>query len=83
MRMETLSFLYRLLSATSPQAFHPHVSVLLPPVIQAVGDNFYKITSEALLVTQQMVKVMRPFGEIPPITYSKLFEVILSSKNIY
>jgi cullin-associated NEDD8-dissociated protein 1 len=27
-----------------------------------VGDPFYKITSEALLVTQQLVKVIRPLG---------------------
>ena len=29
----------------------------------AVSDPFYKITSEALLVTQQLVKVMRPLGK--------------------
>ena len=33
------------------------------PVVAAVGDPFYKITSEALLVTQQLVKVIRPLGE--------------------
>ena len=32
------------------------------PVVSAVGDPFYKITSEALLVTQQLVKVIRPVG---------------------
>ena len=32
-------------------------------IVAAVGDQFYKITSEALLVTQQLVKVMRPLGE--------------------
>ncbi|CAG0913840.1 unnamed protein product [Notodromas monacha] len=63
MRMETLSFLYRLLSSVHPSAFHAHIAVLLPPVITAVGDSFYKITSEALLVTQQLVKIMRPLDE--------------------
>jgi len=38
-------------------AFHPHVPALVPPVVACVGDPFYKITSEALLVTQQLVKV--------------------------
>ena len=33
------------------------------PIVAAVSDPFYKITSEALLVTQQLVKVMRPLGK--------------------
>nr|XP_046241015.1 cullin-associated NEDD8-dissociated protein 2 isoform X3 [Scatophagus argus] len=37
--------------------------VLLPPVMSCVEDSFYKITSEALLVTQQLVRVLRPQGE--------------------
>ncbi|XP_048590232.1 cullin-associated NEDD8-dissociated protein 1 [Nematostella vectensis] len=60
MKIDTLAFLGSILSQHSPQVFHPHVQVLLPPVVQAVGDPFYKITSEALLVTQQLVKVIRP-----------------------
>jgi hypothetical protein len=34
---------------------------LFQPVIVSVGDSFYKITSEALLVMQELVKVIRPF----------------------
>nr|XP_040059898.1 cullin-associated NEDD8-dissociated protein 2 isoform X2 [Gasterosteus aculeatus aculeatus] len=33
--------------------------VLLPPVVACVEDSFYKITSEALLVAQQLVRVMK------------------------
>ena len=33
-------------------------------IVAAVGDQFYKITSEALLVTQHLVKAMRPLGKI-------------------
>jgi len=40
------------------------MAVLVPPVITAVGDGFYKITAEALLVLQQLVKVIRPLGEL-------------------
>lgn len=36
--------------------------VLLPPVVACVEDSFYKITSEALLVTQQLIRVIRPQG---------------------
>lgn len=38
------------------------LQVLLPPVVACVEDTFYKITSEALLVVQHLVKVMRPQG---------------------
>ena len=38
------------------------VSLLFQPVVAAVGDPFYKITSEALLVCQQLVIVIRPLG---------------------
>ena len=37
-------------------------SLILQPVVTAVSDPFYKITSEALMVTQQLVKVIRPHG---------------------
>ncbi|KAI4800216.1 hypothetical protein KUCAC02_013397 [Chaenocephalus aceratus] len=45
-----------------PEAFQPHMQVLLPPVVSCVEDSFYKITSEALLVVLQLVRVMRPQG---------------------
>jgi len=36
--------------------------VCFQPVVAAVGDPFYKITSEALLVCQQLAIVIRPLG---------------------
>nr|XP_055072782.1 cullin-associated NEDD8-dissociated protein 2 [Misgurnus anguillicaudatus] len=60
MKIDALSFLNVLLSSHNPEVFHPHVSVILPPVVHCVEDPFYKITSEALQVTQQIVKIMRP-----------------------
>lgn len=60
MRVDALSFLHVLLLSHPPQAFQPHLQVLLPPVVACMEDSFYKITSEALLVTQQLVQVMRP-----------------------
>ena len=58
MKIDTLSFLHTLLVHTSPPSvFHPHIPTLVPPIETAVDDPFYKITSEALLVTQQLVKV--------------------------
>ncbi|KXJ17178.1 Cullin-associated NEDD8-dissociated protein 1 [Exaiptasia diaphana] len=63
MKIDTLAFLGCILAQHPPYVFHPHIPVLLPPVVHAVGDQFYKITSEALLVTQQLVKVIRPLGK--------------------
>nr|XP_046241014.1 cullin-associated NEDD8-dissociated protein 2 isoform X2 [Scatophagus argus] len=63
MRIDALSFFHVLLLSHPPQAFQPHMQVLLPPVMSCVEDSFYKITSEALLVTQQLVRVLRPQGE--------------------
>ncbi|XP_052763076.1 cullin-associated NEDD8-dissociated protein 1-like [Mya arenaria] len=60
MKIDTLAFLNCILSNHNPVVFHPFVKVILPPIVHAVGDPFYKITSEALLVTQQLVKVIRP-----------------------
>ncbi|KAK1189026.1 CAND1 protein, partial [Pygoscelis papua] len=63
MRIDTLSFLHVLLCNHQPEVFHPHIKSLLPPVMTCIGDPFYKITSEALLVTQQLVKVIRPLDK--------------------
>jgi len=66
MKIDTLSFLNTLLVHTSPPSvFHPHVPTLVPPIQLAVDDPFYKITSEALLVSQQLVKVIRPLDQQP------------------
>ncbi|ESO96201.1 hypothetical protein LOTGIDRAFT_202232, partial [Lottia gigantea] len=60
MKIDTLSFVNCILTHHPPTVFHSHINVLVPPIVHAVGDPFYKITSEALLVTQQLVKVLRP-----------------------
>jgi len=38
--------------------------VLLPSIIAAVEDPFYKIASEALLVLECLVKVLRPMDQV-------------------
>ncbi|CAH1272693.1 CAND1 [Branchiostoma lanceolatum] len=60
MKIDTLAFLNCLLTHHPPQVFHPHIPIQVPLVVHAVADPFYKITSEALLVTQNIVKVIRP-----------------------
>ncbi|XP_053976488.1 cullin-associated NEDD8-dissociated protein 1 isoform X2 [Hylaeus anthracinus] len=60
MKIDTLAFVHTLLVTHQPEVFHAHMAVLAPPIIAAVGDPFYKITAEALLVLQQLVQVIRP-----------------------
>lgn len=70
MKIDTLAFVHCLLTSHPPEVFHNHMTVLVPPVITAVGDSFYKITAEALLVLQQLVKVIRPLGNFKLHIYS-------------
>jgi len=72
MKIDTLTFVYCLLTSHPPEVFQSHMAVLVPPVITAVGDGFYKITAEALLVLQQLVKVIRPLGELQSSVRHKL-----------
>lgn len=65
MKIDTLAFIQVLLSGHEPRVFHPHASLLVPAVISAVADPFYKISSEALLVLQLLVKVLRPLDTHP------------------
>ena len=52
MKIDTLSFIQCLLTHHHPTVFHPHAQVLVPAIISAVSDSFYKISSEALVVLQ-------------------------------
>ena len=57
LRESFLGIFQALLSGHHPTVFHPHAAVLVPAVIAAVSDTFYKISSEALVVLQLLVKV--------------------------
>lgn len=41
----------------------------MPAVVNSVSDSFYKIMSEALLVAQQLVKVIRPIEPLQPLNH--------------
>ncbi|XP_028907826.1 cullin-associated NEDD8-dissociated protein 1-like [Ornithorhynchus anatinus] len=62
MRFDTLFFFHTLLTTHPCEAFQPHIAALLPSVMVCLGDPLNKISSEALLVTQQLVMVLRPLG---------------------
>ncbi|KAJ6648464.1 Cullin-associated NEDD8-dissociated protein 1 [Pseudolycoriella hygida] len=60
MKIDALGFVCYILQSHNPQIFHPYIKILVPLVVNAVFDPFYKISTEALLVLQHLVKVIRP-----------------------
>merc|ERR1719232_1448318 len=78
MKIDTLSFIQCLLAGHHPTVFHPHAPVLVPAIINAVSDSFYKISSEALVVLQLLVKVLRPLDSSPT-----TFDFTLYTNKIY
>jgi hypothetical protein len=50
---------YCILSSHPVDVLQPHVETLLPALLTCAGDNFYKVTSEALSALQVLVKVVR------------------------
>lgn len=60
MKIDVLVFIQELLKTHQPPTFYQQVHVLLPAVITAMNDSFYKIASEALALLSQLVCVIRP-----------------------
>lgn len=58
-RTNTLSFVYCIMSSHPIEIVQPHVEVLLPALLTCAGDNFYKVTAEALQALQVLIKVVR------------------------
>ena len=58
-RTNTLSFVYCILVSHPIEVVQPHVEALLPALLQCANDTFYKVTSEALLALQQLIKIVR------------------------
>lgn len=60
LKIDVLDFLRILFVTHQPEVFHKYLNRLVPPVNSAARDKFYKITSEALVVAVELVKVIRP-----------------------
>ncbi|KAF9289311.1 Cullin-associated NEDD8-dissociated protein 1 [Mortierella alpina] len=59
LKIEALGFLRSLLRTHAPEVFQKHLDQLCPPVIGAIQDKFYKISSEALVTCMELIKVVR------------------------
>lgn len=66
LKITALGFLHALLQTHDDSLrFHKHVKSMLPLIITHANDSFYKIAGEALLVLQELVKIIRPKTSIP------------------
>ncbi|KAF9435404.1 Cullin-associated NEDD8-dissociated protein 1 [Entomortierella beljakovae] len=59
LKIEALGFLRSLFRTHAPDVFQKHLDQLCPPVISAIQDKFYKISSEALVSCMELIKVVR------------------------
>lgn len=48
---------------------------IAPAIFQAAGDRYYKVSAEAIRVTKQLVKVMRP-DPLQPVNDPKLLDIV-------
>uniref|UniRef100_A0A6G1SA80 Cullin-associated NEDD8-dissociated protein 1 n=1 Tax=Aceria tosichella TaxID=561515 RepID=A0A6G1SA80_9ACAR len=76
MKIDVLVFIQELLKTHEPPTFYPQVHVLLPAVITAINDSFYKIASEALALLSQLVCVIRPSGYEPMPDFESVLSTI-------
>lgn len=76
MKIDALVFVQELIRTHDPPIIHPQVNVILPAVLNAVGDSFYKIASEALALLSQLVCVARPSNFEPMPDYERVLLTI-------
>ncbi|KAJ7551599.1 hypothetical protein O6H91_06G021400 [Diphasiastrum complanatum] len=60
LKIEALVFTRLVMASNPPVVFHPHIQALTNPVLAAVNERYYKVTSEALRVCGELVKAIRP-----------------------
>lgn len=64
LKIEILLFLRAFLRTHSASVTQPHLHQLCPAIINSISDQFYKITSEAFSVANELIKVIRPIQRI-------------------
>lgn len=68
------------MSSHPQEVVQPHVETLLPALLTCAGDNFYKVTAEALLALQVLIKVVRSEHSEHPnaaVIARKIYPVVL------
>ena len=60
MRIETLQLISAICDTHSSKVISPYIGIIVPSVITAIKDKNYKVSSDALLSIESIVKVLTP-----------------------
>ncbi|POS85513.1 hypothetical protein EPUL_002253 [Erysiphe pulchra] len=60
LRIAALGLVGNIVSTHSSSILHPHLDSIIPAVILAVNDKYYKISSKAVETIEQLVKALTP-----------------------
>ncbi|KAL6721718.1 hypothetical protein ACLMJK_000823 [Lecanora helva] len=60
MRIETLQLLSAICDTHASRIISPHIGSIVPSVITAIKDKNYKVSSEALLSVESIIKILTP-----------------------
>lgn len=76
MKIDALVFLQELVKNHEPSAFYQQIPSLMPPILAAVDDTFYKISTESIILMELIVSVMRPTNCEPMQGYESILTSI-------
>ncbi|KAI9718117.1 MAG: hypothetical protein M1812_004375 [Candelaria pacifica] len=82
LRIEALVLVSSLAETHASSVLQPYLSKLVPVLVSAVRDRFYKVSGEALSAVEQLVKVITPprlstAEQQHQVLMSKLYDVII------
>ncbi|AQK52272.1 Cullin-associated NEDD8-dissociated protein 1, partial [Zea mays] len=60
LKIEALVLTRLVMASHSPSVFHPYIKALSAPILSVIRDRYYKVTTEALRVCGELVRVLRP-----------------------
>ncbi|XP_065897890.1 cullin-associated NEDD8-dissociated protein 1-like [Dysidea avara] len=79
-KIDSLMFLNVLLTSHRPEVFHPYINAIVPAVLSAVDDPFYKIASEGLVVLNNLIQILCPLDDAAkPYDYQQYVDPIYKS----
>ncbi len=60
LRIEALQLISTICDTHSSSVLAPHIENIIPGVVAAVSDKYYKVSSEAIRVVESIIKVLTP-----------------------
>ena len=60
MRLETLQLLSAICDTHSSKVITPYIGIIVPSIVISAEDKYYKVSSEALLTLESIIKVLTP-----------------------